>query len=253
MPPTLALICNEPWKYQQVTVTAAITTGGWLPSHTGCVLLPQSVLQNTQTYFLLLHLHFLFSPFTIHTVVIPGSGAAEGLMWFKASPDKMLGCQGAEQSLSRSPGGPEAWAPGQLWQCSCVNSSSLLGRQPWRRPHWTPFPTPGLHSSSELGPCQSSAGLSAPGHLPYRPWLCPDDLNSGVTLDLPITTELSGGHQAFGWPWLTSWTCSTLVWLPHQQDHCPACFVVMLSFQPAFFYQVIPLVLRDKWNRIASH
>lgn len=238
----------------QVTGAARITTGAWLPSHTGCVLLPQSVLQNMQTYFLLLPLHFLFSPFTIHTTAIPGSGTAEGFMWFKASPDKILPkherCQGAEHSLSPSPRGSGGLGSRPaVTQRSCVNSEQAAGEG-----------APGESTGGGL------AGHPSPlqGCIPAQtdPWplselcrfVCAQPF-ALLTQTLPWRPKfwcylgVTHHHRVFWWlpgSWLTLTSIMDLVWLPydsppHWQDHCPACLAVTLSFQPAFFLPSNPL------------
>lgn len=191
-----------------------------------------------------------FRPLRFTPWLSQGSGTAEGFTWFKASPDKILPkherCQGAEQSLPQPPGSGGLGSKPAVTQCSCVNSEQPAGEAALGESTaggLTGHPSPLLHSSSDPWPLSELCRFVCTWL--YQPWLCPHDLDSGVTSDLLITTEVSGGHQALGWSWLTC-TGSTLVWLPydsppHWQDHCPACFVVMLSFQPAFFLPSNPL------------
>lgn len=186
----------------QVTAAATITTGGWLPSHTGCVLLPQSVLQNTQTYFLLLQLHFLFSPFTIHTVVIPGSETAEGFMWFKAKPKQDVTVPGRWAEPLPQPWGSRLQASCDTVQLCKLRAACWGGspaRKYWRRPHCTPFPTSGLHSSSVPWPLSELCRFvcTRPFALPtltlpwwlkswcYLPWTYPS-IQSSLVVTRPL-------------------------------------------------------------------
>lgn len=121
---------------RRAPAAAAITPGAGSP-HTHNVLYCHSQCYNTQTYLLLLHLHFLFSPFRTDTTVIPGSGTAAGFMWFEASPDKALPKQSgaralSEQSLSPSPGVRSLGSGPAGPQCSCVNPEQAAGEQPWQ-------------------------------------------------------------------------------------------------------------------------
>lgn len=144
----------------------------------------------------------------------------------------------------------------QLWKLGAGCWGGSPGKKRWRRPHWAPFPTSGLRSSSDR-PLALVRALQVCLCRPLAlltqtlPWWLKFWYYLGPTHHYRVLWWSPGS-------WLTLTNIMDLVWLPydsppHWQAHCPACLAVTLSFQPAFFNQVIHFVLCDKWNGIASH